>query len=169
MARTVTLKGNPINLSGSEVGVGDTAPDFTATGNDLSDVKLSDYAGKVVILSTVPSIDTGICDLQTKAFNKAAGENDFVVLTVSCDLPFAFSRWCGANDADAVVCASDFKSRSVGQAYGLEMADGPLATLIARSVSVIGKDGTIVYQELVPEIAQEPDYDKALGAAKAAG
>jgi len=169
MARSVTLKGNPIQLTGKTVGVGDQAPDFTATGNDLADVKLSQFAGKVVILSTVPSIDTGICDLQTKALNKAAAENDFVVLTVSCDLPFAFKRWCGASDANAVVCASDFKKREVGKAYGLEMADGPLATLIARSVSVIDKSGKVVYHELVPEIAQEPNYDKAIAAAKAAG
>ena len=170
MARTVTLKGSTtINLTGTEVGVGDNAPDFAGTGLNLSEVKLSDYAGKVVILSTVPSIDTGICDLQTKRFNKEAAENDFVVLTVSCDLPFAMGRWCGATDSQAVVCVSDFKHRGVGKAYGLEMADGPLATLIARSVIVIGKDGKIVYQELVPEIAQEPNYDAAIAAAKAAG
>lgn len=169
MARSVTLKGNPINLAGNEVAVGDTAPDFAGTGTDLGQVKLSDYAGKVVILSTVPSIDTGICDLQTKRLNQEAAENDFTVLTVSCDLPFAFKRWCGASNAEAVVCVSDYKSRSVGKAYGLEMADGPLAALIARSVSVIGKDGKIAYQELVPEITQEPDYDKAIAAAKAAG
>ncbi|MFN3166875.1 MAG: thiol peroxidase [Phycisphaeraceae bacterium] len=170
MARTVTLKGDTtIHLTGNEVGVGDSAPDFTGTGLDLGDVKLSDYKGKVVVLSTVPSLDTGICDLQTKRFNKEASANDFVVLTVSCDLPFAMKRWCGATDSDAVVCISDFKQRAVGKAYGLEMADGPLATLIARSVSVIDKGGKIVYQELVPEIAQEPDYDKAIAAAKAAG
>lgn len=169
MARTVTLKGNPIQLSGNAIGVGDQAPDFAGTGLDLGPVKLSDYAGKVVILSTVPSLDTGICDLQTKRFNKEAAENDFVVLTVSCDLPFAMKRWCGATDSSAVVCVSDFKSRGMGKAYGLEMADGPLATLIARSVMVIDKGGKIVYQELVPEIAQEPDYDAAIAAAKAAG
>lgn len=170
MARTVTLKGETtIHLTGTEVGVGDAAPDFAGTGLDLSEVKLSDYAGKVVILSTVPSIDTGICDLQTKRFNKEAGENDFIVLTVSCDLPFAMGRWCGATDSQAVHCVSDFKERGFGKAYGLEMADGPLATLLARSVSVIDKGGKIVYQELVPEIAQEPDYDAAIAAAKAAG
>lgn len=169
MARTVTLKGNPLNLTGTEVGVGDTAPEFTGTGLDLGEVKLSDYAGKVVILSTVPSLDTGICDLQTKRFNQEAGANEFVVLTVSCDLPFAMGRWCGATDSQAVVCVSDFKQRSFGKAYGLEIADGPLATLIARSVSVIGKDGKITYQELVPEITQEPDYDAAITAAKSAG
>ena len=143
--------------------------DYTLRTIDGSERTLSDYAGKVVILSTVPSIDTGICDLQTKRFNKEAGENDFIVLTVSCDLPFAMGRWCGATDSQAVHCVSDFKERGFGKAYGLEMADGPLATLLARSVSVIDKDGKIVYQELVPEIAQEPDYDAAIAAAKAAG
>ncbi len=165
----VTLKGNPITLTGDPVKVGDTAPDFVGTGLDLADAKLSDYAGKVVVLSTVPSLDTGICDLQTKRLNKEAAESDFVVLTVSADLPFAQKRWCGATDSRTVVCISDFKQRSVGKKYGLEIADGPLATLIARSVMVIDKAGKITYQEIVPEIAQEPDYDAALAAAKAAG
>jgi len=165
----VTLKGNPLTLSGNPVGVGDAAPDFAGTGLDLGDVKLSDHKGKVVILSTVPSLDTGICDLQTKRFNKEAAAGDFVVLTVSADLPFAQKRWCGATDSQAVVCVSDFRSRSFGEKYGLTIADGPLASLIARSVMVIDKGGKIVYQEIVPEIAQEPDYDAALAAAKAAG
>lgn len=170
MARTVTFKGDTtIHLNGNPVSVGDTAPDFTGTGLDLGDAKLSDYKGKVVVLSTVPSLDTGICDLQTKRLNKEAADNDFVVLTVSCDLPFAQKRWCGATDSEAVVCVSDFKQRTFGKTYGLEMADGPLATLIARSVSVIDKDGKVVYHELVPEITQEPDYDAAIAAAKAAG
>lgn len=164
----VTLKGNPITLTGEPVHVGDTAPDFVGTGLDLSEVKLSDYAGKVLILSTVPSLDTGICDLQTKRFNKEAEAGDFVVLTVSCDLPFAQKRWCGATDSNAVVCVSDFRRREVGKKYGLEIADGPLATLIARSVMVIDKSGKVTYQEIVPEIAQEPDYDAAIKAAKAA-
>lgn len=164
---TVTLKGTPFPLAGDEVGVGDPAPGFTGTGLDLGDVSLSDYAGKTVILSTVPSLDTGICDLQTKRFNQEAGDGGLVVLTVSCDLPFAMKRWCGATDSEAVVCVSDFKSRSFGKAYGLEIADGPLKSLIARSVMVIDPSGKIVYQEIVPEIAQEPDYDAALHAAKA--
>lgn len=164
----VTLKGNPLTLTGNAVGVGDAAPGFTGTGLDLSDVSLSDYAGKTVILSTVPSLDTGICDLQTKRFNQEAADGDFVVLTVSADLPFAMSRWCGATDSEAVVCVSDFKTRSFGEAYGLTIGDGPLASLIARSVMVIDGEGKIVYQEIVPEIAQEPDYDAALAAAKGA-
>ncbi|MFI4860669.1 MAG: thiol peroxidase [Phycisphaerales bacterium JB063] len=165
--RTVTLKGNPVQLAGDAVGVGDTAPGFTGTGLDLGDVSLADYAGKTVILSTVPSLDTGTCDLQTKRFNKEAGEGGVAVLTVSCDLPFAMKRWCGATDSDAVVCVSDFKQRAFGKAYGLEIADGPLQSLITRSVMVVDPSGKIVYQEIVPEIANEPNYDAALDAAKA--
>jgi len=165
--RTITLKGNPITLAGNAVGVGDAAPDFTGTGLDLGDVSLADYKGKVVIVSTVPSLDTGICDLQTRRFNQEAAAGDFVVLTVSADLPFAMKRWCGATDSDAVVCVSDFKARAFGQKYGLAIADGPLESLIARCVMVIDQEGKIVYQELVPEIAQEPNYDAALAAAKA--
>ncbi|XAM00755.1 thiol peroxidase [Phycisphaeraceae bacterium D3-23] len=164
---TVTLKGNPVKLAGEAVGVGDAAPGFTGTGLDLADVSLADYAGKTVILSTVPSLDTGTCDLQTKRFNKEAGEGGIVVLTVSCDLPFAMKRWCGATDSDAVVCVSDFKHRAFGKAYGLEIADGPLQSLITRSVMVVDPAGKIVYQEIVPEIAHEPNYDAALDAAKA--
>lgn len=163
----ITLKGNPIHLAGEAVGVGDTAPAFTGTGLDLGDVSLSDYAGKTVILSTVPSLDTGTCDLQTKRFNKEAAAGGLVVLTISCDLPFAMKRWCGATDSDAVVCVSDFKTRGFGKAYGLEIADGPLQSLIARSVTVIDPSGKIVYQEIVPETVNEPDYDAALDAAKA--
>ena len=164
---TVTLKGNPVKLVGEAIGVGDTAPGFTGTGLDLSDISLSDYAGKTVILSTVPSLDTGTCDLQTKRFNKEAAEGGLVVLTISRDLPFAMKRWCGATDSAAVVCVSDFKELTFGQAYGLEIADGPLQSLITRSVTVVDPAGKIVYQQIVPEIVDEPDYDAALDAAKA--
>ena len=165
----VTFKGSPITLTGEPIAVGDAAPDFTAVGTDLSDVKLSDQKGKVVILSAVPSLDTGICDLQTKRFNQEASKHsDWVVLTISADLPFAQKRWCGAAEAEAVVCVSDFRERTFGKTYGLEIADGPLATLIARSVMVIDREGKIVYQEIVPEIAQEPNYDAALEAAESA-
>lgn len=165
--QTVTLKGNPVNLAGEAVGVGDNAPGFTGTGLDLGDVSLADYAGKTVILSTVPSLDTGTCDLQTKRFNKEAAEGGLAVLTISRDLPFAMKRWCGATDSEAVVCVSDAKRRTVGEAYGLTIADGPLEGLLTRSVTVIDPAGKIVYQQIVPEIVDEPDYDAALDAAKA--
>jgi len=164
----VTFKGNPITLTGDDVKVGDPAPDFTGVKIDLSEISLSDYKGKIVILSSVPSLDTGICDLQTKRFNQEAAANpDVVVLTVSLDLPFAQKRWCGAVDANAVITVSDFRHRQFGPKYGLEIADSPLAGLIARSVMVIDKTGKIVYQQIVPEIAQEPDYDAVLAAVKA--
>lgn len=165
----VTLKGNPLTLTGTPVGVGDSAPDFTTTGVDLSEVKLSDYAGKPVIISTIPSIDTGICDLQTKRFNQEAKDSGLVILTVAMDLPFAMGRWCGAVDAENVVCASDFRDRTFGEAYGLNIGDGPLRGLIARCVMVVDASGKIVYQEIVPEIAQEPDYDAALEAVRSLG
>lgn len=164
----VTFKGNPISLAGDAVKVGDAAPDFTGVKIDLSEISLSDYKGKIVILSSVPSLDTGICDLQTKRFNQEAAANpDVVVLTVSLDLPFAQKRWCGAVDANAVITVSDFRHRQFGPRYGLEIADSPLAGLIARGVMVIDKAGKIAYQQIVPEIAQEPDYDAALAAVNA--
>jgi len=166
----VTLKGNPISLTGDPVDVGQKAPDFTVVANDLSNKTLADFAGKVVIISVVPSLDTPVCDTSTKKFNDEAGKlgDSVVVLTVSRDLPFAQKRWCGANGATHVQCASDFRDGSFGKSYGLVIADGPLAGILARAVLVVGKDGNITYQELVPEIAQEPNYDAALEAAKAA-
>lgn len=165
----VTFKGGPVNIGGPGVKVGDAAPNFKGVTTDLKECTLADLKGKVVLISSVPSLDTGICDISTKRFNQEAGTlGDAVVVTVSRDLPFAQKRWCGAADAKAVTCVSDFRGHEFGQAYGLEMKDGPLAGLLARAVLVVGKDGKIVYQQIVPEIAQEPDYDKALAAAKAA-
>lgn len=166
---TVNFKGNPVPLSGNVPGVGADAPDATLVANDLSDLKLSSHKGKVVVLSVVPSLDTGVCDKQTRRFNQEADKlAGVVVLTVSRDLPFAQKRWCGAADAKSVVTASDFRGGKFGEAYGLVMAGGPLAGLLARAVLVVGKDGRVKYLELVPEIAQEPNYDGALAAAKAA-
>ena len=167
--RKVTFKGTPIQISGNAVGVGDDAPDATLIGNDLSEVKLSSFKGTTVILSVVPSLDTGICDIETKRFNKEAGSVPGVkIVTVSRDLPFAQKRWCGASDVKEVVTLSDYKEGSIGKLYGLMIASGPLAGLLARCVMVVGKDGKIKYQEVVPEIAQEPNYDAALAAAKGA-
>ena len=166
----VTLKGNPISLTGDPVEVGQKAPDFTVVANDLSNKTLADFAGKAVIISSVPSLDTPVCDTETKRFNDEAGKlgDNVVVLTISRDLPFAQKRWCGANGASNVQCASDFRDGSFGQSYGLVIADGPLAGILARAVIVVDKAGNITYQEIVPEIAQEPNYDAALEAAKAA-
>ncbi len=166
----VTLKGNPLTLTGDEVGNGQSAPDFKGVAQDLSEKTLADFAGKVVVINAMPSLDTPVCDLQTKRFNEEAGKlgDAVAVLAVTRDLPFAQKRWCGATGSDNVSTLSDFRDGSFGQSYGVEVADGPLAGLLARAVFVIGKDGNVAYHEIVPEIAQEPNYDAALEAVQAA-
>jgi len=161
----VTLKGNPVTLEGEGVKVGQKAPDFTVLANDFSPRKLSDFNGKPVIVSVVPSLDTPICDIQTKRFNEEAGKlgDKVAVLTISMDLPVAQKRWCGANNATNVITLSDFKDRSFAQAFGLRIKENGL---LARALYVIDKDGVIQYEQIVPEVAQEPDYDAALAAAK---
>ena len=166
--RTVTLKGNPINLGGSEVKPGDDAPDFTAVDTSLQPARLSDAKGKVIILSSVPSLDTAVCDTETRRFNQEAaglGEN-IEVWTISMDLPFAQKRWCGAAGVDRVKALSDFRDRSFGQGYGVQIQNGPLEGVNARAVFVVGGDGKVKHVEYVKEIASEPDYDAALRAAK---
>jgi len=169
--RKVTLRGNPFSLAGSEVKVGQDAPDFTALDNNLQPVRLSDAKGKkVVILSSVPSVDTPVCDTETRRFNKEAsalGEG-IEVWTISMDLPFAQKRWCGAAGVDRVKTLSDFRERAFGQNYGVVLQDGPLAGVDARAVFVVGKDGKVKHVEYVSEIANEPNYEAALNAAKAA-
>lgn len=162
----ITFKGNPMTLVGEAVAVGQLAPDFTVLGNDLSPVKLSSYRGKVVILSSVPSLDTPVCDTQTRRFNEEAGTlgGAAAVLTISMDLPFAQKRWCGAADAENVVTVSDYKDRAFGQAYGLYIKE---LGLLARAVLVVDKEGTVQYSQLVGEVTQEPDYEAAIAAAKA--
>jgi len=166
----VTFKGSPITLRGKEAKVGAKAPGFSAVGNDLSAKKLADYQGKVVIISAVPSLDTGVCDTMTRRFNVEAGKlgDQAVVLTISRDLPFAQKRWCGGADAKNIVTLSDFRERDFGKKYGLEIADGPIAGLLARAVLVVDKAGTVVYQEIVKEIATEPNYDAAIAEAQKA-
>jgi thiol peroxidase len=161
---TTTLRGNTINTSGELPAVGSKAPDFTVTGGDLSDITLDSFAGKNLILNIYPSVDTPTCAASTRAFNqKAAGRDDTVVLCVSQDLPFAFSRFCGAEGIENVKTGSVFRS-SFLQDYGVEQVDGPLRGLAARAVVVVDPDGTVKYTELVPDIGQEPDYDSALAA-----
>ena len=161
----VTFKGNPLTLVGNEVKVGDSAPDFMALANDLSPVSLSSYKGKPIIISSVPSLDTPICDMSTRRFNEEAINygDDVAILTVSMDLPFAQARWCGAAGVKNVVTLSDYKDASFGMQYGLLIKE---LRLLARAVFVIDKNGKIQYLELVPEIAQEPNYDSALEALK---
>ena len=161
----VTMKGNPLTLTGEVVKIGQKAPDFVALNNDLSPVSLSSYAGKVVVISSVPSLDTPVCDLQTRRFNSEAAAlgPDVVILTLSMDLPFAQKRWCGAAGVESVITLSDHRDASFGTAYGLLIKE---LRLLARAVLVVDKHGVLRYQQLVPEVTQEPDYDTALTAAK---
>lgn len=163
-AAAVTLKGNPMTLVGPELKVGDKAPDFTLKANDMSDKSLADFAGKVKIISVVPSLDTPVCDAQTRKFNEDAGSLDgVVVLTVSVDLPMAQKRWCGAAGVENVVCLSDYKDHSFGKAYGVRIKE---VGLLARTVIVVDKDNTIQYIQPVPEVVDAPDYDAAMDAVK---
>jgi thiol peroxidase len=157
-----------VTLSGPEIKPGQAAPDFSVVDNALQTVKLSDAGGKVLILSAVPSLDTPVCDRETRRFNEEASKlgDQVEVWTVSMDLPFAQKRWCGAADITRVRTVSDFRERSFGQNYGVLIKDTPLAGVHARAVFVVGKDGNIKHAEYVKEIAAEPDYDAALKAAK---
>jgi thiol peroxidase len=158
----ITLKGNPIHTSGDLPAVGADAPDFTLVAADLSEKKGSDYAGKTVVLNIFPSVDTPVCATSVRTFNEKAAGKDAVVLCISADLPFATSRFCGAEGIEGVVTLSTFRNPEFGKAYGMTIVDGPLAGVLGRAVVVVGPDGNVKYTELVPEIAQEPDYDAAL-------
>ncbi|MGD9704494.1 MAG: thiol peroxidase [Acidimicrobiia bacterium] len=163
MAET-KLGGNPVQTVGELPAVGSPAPSFSLTKGDLAQVGNSDYDGKRVVLNIFPSIDTAVCASSVRKFNElASGLDNTVVLNVSADLPFAQSRFCGAEGIANVENASTFRS-DFGQAYGVTLADGRLAGLMARAVIVIDEHGTVTYTQLVPEIAQEPDYDAAVSA-----
>lgn len=161
----ITFAGNPLTLLGTTVNTGEKAPDFTVLANDLSPRTLSDYADKVLVISVVPSLDTGVCDMQTRRFNtEAASLSDNVrILTISCDLPFAQARWCGAAGVKSLETLSDHKDLSFGLAYGVAIKE---LRLLARAVFVINADGTIVYKQIVPEMTSAVDFDAALAAVK---
>jgi thiol peroxidase len=161
----ITIKGNPLTLVGNEVRVGGTAPDFTVLDNDLEPIDLSSYAGKVKIISVVPSLDTPVCDAQTRRFNVEAGNlgEDVVILTISMDLPFAQKRWCGAAGVDKVHTLSDYRDASFGKAYGMLIKE---LRLLARGVFVIDRSGVVRYSQLVKEVTEEPDYTEVLNAVK---
>jgi thiol peroxidase len=161
----ITLRGNTIHTSGDLPKVGSAAPAYTLVRTDLSEVSGQDLAGKRVVLNIFPSIDTPTCAASVRKFNARANEKpNTTVLCISADLPFAQKRFCGAEGLDNVVPASNFRSADFGQAYGVALVDGPLKGLLARAVVVIDAAGKVVHTELVPEIAQEPDYDAALAA-----
>jgi thiol peroxidase len=167
---TIKFKGNPVHTIGELPKVGSRLPDFKLTKADLSDVSLADFKGKVLILNIVPSLDTGVCAASARAFNHKIKElRGALVLTISRDLPFAQKRFCEAEGIDAVITLAELRNRNFGGAYGVEMIDGPLAGLLSRAVIVADAAGSILYTEQVPEIAQEPDYGKALQAALVAG
>ncbi|WP_284234149.1 thiol peroxidase [Mycobacterium antarcticum] len=159
----ITMRGNPINTVGELPAVGSPAPAFTLTGTDLGAVTNEQFNGKSVLLNIFPSVDTPVCANSVRTFNERAASNGISVLCVSNDLPFAQSRFCGAEGIENVTTASGFRD-SFGQDYGIAIADGPFAGLLGRAVVVIGADGNVTYSELVPEIGQEPDYDAALAA-----
>jgi thiol peroxidase len=164
---TVTLGGTAFAISGNVPAAGDPAPDFTLTGGDLGDISLGNYAGQRLILNVFPSVDTPVCAASVRRFNEEAAALEGVsVLCVSRDLPFAHGRFCAAENIEAVSCASELRDGSFGDAYGLRITEGPLAGLLARAVVVVEADGKVGYSELVPEIKQEPDYDRALAACR---
>lgn len=162
----VTFKGNPLTLVGDKVQVGQTAPDVELLANDLSTVKPSAFRGKVCILTSVPSLDTSVCDKETRRFNEEAGRlgDGVAVLPVSMDLPFAQSRWCGAAGVKNVQTLSDHREAAFGTSYGVLIKE---LRLLARAIFVVDKQGTVRYIELVKEVTNEPDYAAALAAAKA--
>ncbi|MBA4494875.1 thiol peroxidase [Paenactinomyces guangxiensis] len=162
----ITFKGNPVTLLGPEIKVGDQAPDFSVLANDLSPVTLDDSKGTVRIISVVPSLDTGVCDLQTRRFNEEASKLEGVkVLTISVDLPFAQKRWCGAAGVENLQTLSDHRDLSFGTAYGVVIKE---LRLLARAVFVINKNDKVVYVEYVSEATNHPDYEAPVVAAKKA-
>ncbi len=161
----ITLKGNPIHTIGELPKTEKKIKDFTLVKSDLSQVTLKDFTGHKLVLNIFPSLDTGVCAASVRRFNKVAGElQNTKVLCISRDLPFAQSRFCGAEGLTNVITLSDFNTGDFGKNYGLEIADGPLKGLHSRAVIIVNEDGEVVYTEQVPEIAQEPDYEKALQA-----
>jgi len=163
----ITLRGNPINTVGDLPAVGSSAPGFSLTGTDLGTVSDEQFRGKPLVLNIFPSVDTPVCATSVRTFNERAVASGLNVLCVSKDLPFAQNRFCGAEGIENVTTASAFRD-GFGEDYGVTITDGPMAGLLARAVVVVGANGDVVYTELVPEIAQEPDYDAAIAASSSA-
>lgn len=165
MAKTA-LKGNEVNTSGNLPSIGADSPNGVLVNTDLSEVTLSDFKGKRVILNIYPSVDTGICAMSTVRFNKEASKlENTQIICVSKDLPFALGRYCGVEGIDNIMTLSNFRDGGdFGKAYGVEMTDGPLKGLNARAIVVVNEEGNVVYTELVSEITIEPDYEKAMAA-----
>jgi thiol peroxidase len=161
----ITMRGNPLTLIGQEIKPGDPAPDFESLDNELKPVRFSSFRGKVVVISAVPSLDTPVCDMETRRFNSEAAKlsDDIIILTISMDLPFAQKRWCGAAGVDKVITLSDHREAEFGNAYGVLIKE---LRLLARAVFVADAEGVVRYVQLVNEVAEEPDYDAVISAAK---
>lgn len=159
----ITLEGNAINTNGDLPKLGSVAPEFKLTDGELNDKTLADFKGKKKLLNIVPSLDTPVCATSTKRFNDAA-RDDTVMLIISADLPFAMGRFCTAENTDKVTSLSMMRDKTFAKDYGVLIQDGPLAGITARAVVVLDENDNVVYTEMVPEIVQEPDYDKALAA-----
>lgn len=165
---TTKFKGTPVTLVGEFIRPGVEAPDFELVRTDLTPLRLSDLRGHRVVLNIFPSLDTAVCATSVRRFNElAASLPDTVVVAVSKDLPFAHARFCTVEGIRNVIPASDFRASGFDAAYGVAMADGPLQGLLARAVVVIDREGRVAYSELVPEITEEPDYERAVEAVKA--
>ncbi len=161
----VTVGGKPVTLVGRELKEGDVAPNVTVLGNDMEEVQLSSYRGKVCVISSVGSLDTPTCDVETRRFNAEAGKlgDDVMILTVSMDLPFAQKRWCGAAGIDKVITFSDHRDAAFGNSYGVLVKE---SRLLARTIFVVDREGIVRYVQLVRELADEPDYDAVIAAVK---
>ncbi|WP_428080441.1 thiol peroxidase [Candidatus Avelusimicrobium alvi] len=161
----ITMNGLPAKVAGKDLKTGDRAPDFMLTGNALETVKKTDFYGKVLVISCVPSLDTPVCSLETRRFNREADKlpEGVIVLTVSRDLPFAQTRWCAANDVKKVMTASDYRDYGFARDYGVLLED---LGLLTRAVFVVDKEGIIKYIQFVPEVTQEPDYEEVLNEVK---
>ena len=167
---TVTLKGNSCNLTGSEINVGDAAPQITVVASEgLADKVVGGASDNVQLVVVVPSLDTPVCAAETRKFNtQAAGIDGVEVTVVSMDLPFAAGRFCSTEGIEDLTVTSDFRNKAFANAYGVLIADGALAGITCRAIFVVGKDGNVAYKQIVPEITEEPNYDEAIAAAKAA-
>lgn len=161
----VTMHGNPLTLVGKELSIGDPAPDIELLDNDLNAVKLSSFQGKVCVICSVPSLDTPVCDMETRRFNEAATKlgGDVVILTVSMDLPFAQKRWCGGAGVERVITLSDHRDATFGSAFGVLIKE---LRLLARSIFVLDRSGIVQYIQNVKELSKEPDYDAVIKAAQ---
>ena len=161
----ITFKGSPFNTAGSLPKVGSAAPDFKVVKTDITPMSLSDFKGKKVVLNIFPSLDTPVCAASVRRFNVEASKlNNTAVLCISKDLPFAQKRFCAAEGLDSVISGSEYRDSNFSDAYGVRIVDGPLEGLFSRAIVIVNEKGMVAYTEQVPEIAQEPDYDKALAA-----